>query len=64
MRNYFVDIFQFFEHRKTVFYLTLVSLCICCIYYASKIEIKQNFMQMLPKDKNIEAFANFCENSK
>lgn len=64
MRNYFVDIFQFFEHRKTVFYLTLFSLCICCIYYASKIEIKQNVMHMLPKDKNIEAFANFFENSK
>lgn len=64
MRNYFVDIFHFFEHRKTVFYLTLFSLCICCIYYASKIEIKQNVMHMLPKDKNIEAFANFFENSK
>lgn len=64
MSKFFLLIFDFFEKRKTLFYVFLTACLTFLIYFSLKIKFNENIMQMLPHDKKNEKLAGFLENSK
>lgn len=64
MGNLFLKIFYFFEKRKKLFYAAFSLILLVLIYFASKVELQESVVQMLPKDKATEKLNKFYQNSK
>lgn len=59
-----MNIYSFFKSRKWLFYAVFTAVMGALLFFASKVKLEENFMQMLPHDKNTEGFSHFIENSK
>ena len=64
MSKLFLSIYNFFHVRKGVFYVLLCVVLAILLFFASKVQLKENFTQMLPQEKNSEQLNNFFKGSK
>ncbi|HET6244631.1 MAG: 1-acyl-sn-glycerol-3-phosphate acyltransferase [Bacteroidetes bacterium] len=64
MSNLFIALYEFFEHKKFLLFFVFACIVSSLMFFASKIQLQENIMQMLPKDKDSEQLASFLENSK
>ena len=64
MSALFLFIYDFFTKRKGIFYTLVILTTSAMVYFATKVNVQQNVMHMLPSDKNTEQFTKFFETSK
>jgi len=64
MSNIFLGIYHFFVRRKLLFFFLLVCSTAFLIFFASKVQLKENISQLLPSEKSTEQFNQFFQNSK
>lgn len=64
MSAVFIGIYRFFEPRRWLLYFVFAAITGILLFLASRIDLQQNVMQMLPQDKQTEEFTGFFENSK
>ncbi|MFN8143825.1 MAG: MMPL family transporter [Bacteroidia bacterium] len=60
----FVSIYNFFERRRLVFFLTLGGLFLIMAFFASRVKLEEDISKALPKDKKIEKLNDVFQNSK
>jgi 1-acyl-sn-glycerol-3-phosphate acyltransferase len=64
MAKLFLRIYEYFEGRRWLFMCLFFLFTAALLFFASKVQLQQNFMHMLPQDKKMDAFSKFFENSK
>ncbi|MDB5235136.1 MAG: phospholipid/glycerol acyltransferase, partial [Hymenobacter sp.] len=64
MGNFFYLIYQFFQARKPLFYAVFVSSLGLLAFFASRIKLEENVMQMLPHEQRMDEFSHFLQTSK
>ncbi len=64
MSKFFLGIYNFFENKKYFLYFVMILSLATLLFFSSKVKLQENFLQMLPEDKNTEQLKHFLENSK
>jgi 1-acyl-sn-glycerol-3-phosphate acyltransferase len=62
MGNFFVNIYNFFEQRKILLYLSLAVLVAAMAYFAVQIKFEENITRIFPSTKNSENIIKVFDN--
>lgn len=64
MGNFFYLIYRFFQARKPLFYAVFLTTLAGLGFFAARIRLEENVMQLLPHEKRMDDFSHFLQNSK
>lgn len=64
MEKFFIRIYNYFEKRKTAFWLCFVLSFAFIAFFALRIHFEEDISKVLPKDKKIEKLNRVFQNSK
>jgi uncharacterized protein len=64
MEKLFISIYNFFEKRRGLFWVTLISSFLLLGFFASRIKLEEDIAKILPKDKKVEKLSEVFQNSK
>jgi 1-acyl-sn-glycerol-3-phosphate acyltransferase len=62
--NFFVSIYQFFYRKKTVFFITVVTLFAVVGYFASRLNYEEDISRMIPADEKTNRATFILRNSR
>ncbi|MDQ3049394.1 MAG: 1-acyl-sn-glycerol-3-phosphate acyltransferase [Bacteroidota bacterium] len=64
MSNIFLKLYNFFESRRMLLFLVFFFILILLGFFASRVKLQENILQMLPSDEKSEQLAGFFSDSK
>ncbi|MGI4862386.1 MAG: 1-acyl-sn-glycerol-3-phosphate acyltransferase [Janthinobacterium lividum] len=64
MGNFFYLIYRFFHVRKPLFYTVFLVTLAGLAFFATRIRLEENVMQLLPHEKRMDDFSRFLQSSK
>jgi 1-acyl-sn-glycerol-3-phosphate acyltransferase len=64
MGNFFYLIYRFFQARKPLFYGVFLATLAGLGFFAARIRLEENVMQLLPHEKRMDEFSRFLQSSK
>ena len=64
MQNIFIRIYNFFEKKRTAFWITFIISFAFVTYFAAHVKFEEDISKVLPKDKKIEKLNQVFQNSK
>ncbi len=64
MSNIFIRIYNFFQSRRTLLFLVFFFTLVVLGFFASRVKLQENILQMLPSDEKSEQLASFFGDSK
>src|SRR5579871_406979 len=64
MEKLFIRIYNYFEKRRTAFWLCFIGSFLFIAFFASRIRFEEDISKVLPKDKKIEKLNQVFQNSK
>src|SRR5579863_2691063 len=64
MEKFFIRIYNYFEKRRTAFWLCFILSFLFIGFFASRIHFEEDISKVLPKDKKIEKLNQVFQNSK
>jgi uncharacterized protein len=64
MEKILINIYNFFEKRRTVFFISLAVSFLLLGYFATRVNFEEDISKILPKDKKIDKLNEVFQNSK
>lgn len=64
MSNIFLSIYNYFEQRKTIFYLFLIAVLGSCALVISQLKLEEDISQLMPIGEEFEEYNDFFQNSE
>lgn len=64
MQNIFIRIYNYFEKKRTTFWITFIICFAFVTYFAAHVKFEEDISKVLPKDKKIEKLNQVFQNSK
>ncbi|MEP7278558.1 MAG: 1-acyl-sn-glycerol-3-phosphate acyltransferase [Bacteroidota bacterium] len=64
MEKLFISIYNFFEKRRLVFWITLAGCFLLLSYFALQVKLEEDISKILPNDKKVEKLNEVFQHSK
>ncbi|MEP6747827.1 MAG: 1-acyl-sn-glycerol-3-phosphate acyltransferase [Bacteroidota bacterium] len=64
MEKLFISLYNFFEKRQLIFWVTLTSSFLLLGFFAARIKLEEDISKILPNDKKVEKLSEVFQNSK